>query len=86
MRDGGDLEGIWTIMESGMELMAVLQHFPWFMPLFRLIPFGKSKIKQFREFSWARVRARKEKGSVTKDLFYHLVRCFFPPHSLCHLY
>ncbi|EJD00159.1 high nitrogen upregulated cytochrome P450 monooxygenase 2 [Fomitiporia mediterranea MF3/22] len=73
MRDGGDKQGIWTLIESTMHIAGIYQHIPWFMPLLRRIPSAHKFPRMMREFSNELVRARKANGSLTKDLFYHLI-------------
>ncbi|KAL5498826.1 hypothetical protein ACEPAH_2181 [Sanghuangporus vaninii] len=41
MRDGGDKEGVWTVLESGMRTAAIVHHVPWIMPLLRKLPFPR---------------------------------------------
>ncbi|PAV16379.1 high nitrogen upregulated cytochrome P450 monooxygenase 2 [Pyrrhoderma noxium] len=73
MRNGGDTEGIWTIIESGFVFLAFFQHFPWIVPLFRKFGIAGKQLTRFRDFARERVRMRKLNGSVSKDLFYHLI-------------
>ncbi|OCB86513.1 high nitrogen upregulated cytochrome P450 monooxygenase 2 [Sanghuangporus baumii] len=73
MRDGGDKEGVWTVLESGMRTAAIVHHVPWIMPLLRKLPFVSRDLLRFRRFGIGRAEARKVNGSLTRDLFYHLI-------------
>ncbi|KAL5514477.1 hypothetical protein ACEPAG_2565 [Sanghuangporus baumii] len=73
MRDGGDKDGIWTLIESGLRSSAIYQHLPWITPLLFRLPFAKQNLLQLRKFGVQCASERKAKGSVTKDLFYHLI-------------
>ncbi|KAL5498761.1 hypothetical protein ACEPAH_2116 [Sanghuangporus vaninii] len=73
MRDGGDKDGIWTIIESGLRNASILQHIPWLIPLLRKFPFLTKAGVEIRQFGQRRALARKVNGSLTKDLFYHLI-------------
>ena len=53
--------------------LAFFQHFPWIVPLFRKFGIAEKQLTRFRDFARERVRMRKLNGSVSKDLFYHLV-------------
>ena len=53
--------------------LAFFQHFPWIVPLFRKFGIAGKQLTRFRDFARERVRMRKLNGSVSKDLFYHLV-------------
>jgi cytochrome P450 len=46
---------------------------PWFGAYFRFLPGIGSGLRNFRAAAIQRVLRRKEKGSVRKDLFHHLV-------------
>ncbi|THH05653.1 hypothetical protein EW145_g4639 [Phellinidium pouzarii] len=73
MRDGGDKEGVWSTIEDGMEFLAVIQHLPWLSPLLFIIPGAMKNVYRFRTFCRERVQKRKAHGSLSKDLFYHLI-------------
>lgn len=49
----------------------------WAVRLLLKTPFGANAVVKFRKFAIACATKRQEKGSVVKDLFYHLVRCSF---------
>lgn len=65
--------------------LAPLIHIPWATRLLLKIPSITGSVKKFREFTVACARRRKELGSTTKDLYYHLVR-LFPFHFLRYIY
>ena len=56
-----------------ISFLAFFQHFPWIVPLFRKFGIAGKQLTRFRDFARERVRMRKLNGSVSKDLFYHLV-------------
>lgn len=53
---------------------AIIQQIPWIAPLLHKLPFVSKNLRRLRQFGVERVKARKANGSLTKDLFYHLVR------------
>ncbi|KAL5534887.1 hypothetical protein ACEPAF_2977 [Sanghuangporus sanghuang] len=73
MRDGGDKEGFWTVLESGMRSAAIIQQVPSIAPLLHGLPFVSKNLRRLRKFGVERVKARKANGALTKDLFYHLI-------------
>ncbi|PAV19188.1 cytochrome P450 [Pyrrhoderma noxium] len=73
MRDGGDNEGIWTILHTGLEKMAILQHMPWLSRILFQFSFGTESATRMTEFCQEQARKRATRGSTRKDLFYHLL-------------
>ncbi|KAL5476717.1 hypothetical protein ACEPAI_2903 [Sanghuangporus weigelae] len=73
MRDGYDKDGIWMMIESGLRSVAFFQHIPWLVPLIHMLPFKNRVNRDILEFGRKRARARQTTGSLTKDLFYHLI-------------
>ncbi|KAL5522514.1 hypothetical protein ACEPAG_8530 [Sanghuangporus baumii] len=73
MRDGADKDGIWTIIESRLRNVSITQHIPWLAPLLCKFPFLNKTNLVVRDFGQKRALARKVNGSLTKDLFYHLI-------------
>lgn len=73
MRDGGDNQGIWTILHTGLEKMAILQHMPWLSRILFQFSFGTESATRMTEFCQEQARKRADRGSVRKDLFYHLL-------------
>lgn len=53
------------------------QSFAWLSPLLVQIPFGDKVSVAYHKFASERVMARKAKGAIVKDLFYHLVSYLF---------
>ena len=56
-----------------ISFLAFFQHFPWIVPLFHRFGIARKQLTRFRDFARERVWMRKLNGSVSKDLFYHLV-------------
>lgn len=52
-------------------------HLPWATRILLKLPFVTEPIVKFRNFSIQCAERRRSKGSIVKDLFYHLV-------STCH--
>ena len=50
-----------------------LGHVPWLEPYFAAIPFVGADKKAFAKFCLSRGAIRREQGSTSKDVFYHLV-------------
>jgi len=74
MRDGGDLDGIWNIVEAGNEAQAIFAHIPWILPFVRRLPGYGRIISRMRGFAAARVQERERNNcsSMRKDILYHL--------------
>ncbi|KLO09308.1 high nitrogen upregulated cytochrome P450 monooxygenase 2 [Schizopora paradoxa] len=71
MRDG-DKDGLWHLLEARVRNLAPLIHIPWATRLLLKIPSITGSVKKFRDFTVTCARRRKESGSSTKDLYYHL--------------
>ncbi|KAJ7461566.1 high nitrogen upregulated cytochrome P450 monooxygenase 2 [Mycena latifolia] len=72
LRDGGDKDGLWTIIENGAKNIAVVSHIPWIVSMLHMIPMATSGIKQLRKFGATCATNRIKSGSKVKDLWYHL--------------
>ncbi|KAJ7461562.1 high nitrogen upregulated cytochrome P450 monooxygenase 2, partial [Mycena latifolia] len=72
MRDGGDREGLWTIVSQGIVATSVLAHIPWLVPILQKIPKANEGIKRLQTFSVGCATRRIKSGSQVKDLWYHL--------------
>ncbi|KAH8106578.1 high nitrogen upregulated cytochrome P450 monooxygenase 2 [Phellopilus nigrolimitatus] len=73
MREGGDKEGVFTMLQAALEPLAVLQHLPWLSYLFYSIPSLTENIDRFRAFCSEKARIRLRNGSLLKDLFSYLI-------------
>ncbi|CAK5277250.1 unnamed protein product [Mycena citricolor] len=72
LRDGGDREGLWKIIEDGSRLAAYLSPIPWILPTLRLFPALVQNITTLRKFGVTSAAKRIKAGSAVKDLWYHL--------------
>ncbi|KAJ7681743.1 cytochrome P450 [Mycena rosella] len=72
LRDGGDKEGLWTIIEKGAKSIAVVSHIPWLAPTLNKIPMAARGIQKLRKFGTTSATNRIKAGSQVKDLWYHL--------------
>lgn len=48
-------------------------HLPWLGKYYLRVPRLGKNLKRFREFAKTRVAIRMEQGSLSKDIFHHLV-------------
>lgn len=71
MRDG-DKDQIWRLMETRVKRLAPLMHISWATRLLLKFPSIMGSVNKFRAFTIACAKKRKDAGSSTKDLFYHL--------------
>ena len=90
MKAGGDKDGIWSILESGLQYVAILSaSFVYLIPFlsinaivshvpyvvgFMLSAIGSGSMKRAMKFGERSVLKRLEAGANKKDLFYYLVR------------
>ena len=51
----------------------MMQHLPWLLNFLYMIPGTTKNVDLLRKHSLEAVRRRKQEGSLTKDLFHHLV-------------
>ncbi|KAI9447482.1 high nitrogen upregulated cytochrome P450 monooxygenase 2 [Lactarius indigo] len=72
MDAGRDIDGLWTILESGICLAGATAHIPYVEPILNAIVGKRSSIMRVREFCNERVLERLRMGANRKDLFYHL--------------
>ncbi|KAJ7805633.1 cytochrome P450 [Mycena olivaceomarginata] len=50
LRDGGDNEGLWTIIENGAKSISMVSHIPWLVPTLYLIPMATRGLQRLRKF------------------------------------
>jgi len=90
MKDGGDKEGFWTVLDSGLQCVCTLSHLclsnapvsmsnivaqvSYILPILDSITGKSGTIPRFRQFGRGWVLRRLKAGASRKDLFYHLVR------------
>jgi len=72
MKAGRDVDGFWTLLESGLCISAVVSHVPWVVPLILAIVGKGSTLMRARQFCRERILERLRMGSNRKDLFYYL--------------
>lgn len=59
-----------------------MQSFTWLSPLIARFPLANKKAAQYRKYAVEKAMKRKHNGSLTKDLFYHLVCLSLEPEVL----
>ncbi|KAI0301723.1 cytochrome P450 [Multifurca ochricompacta] len=72
MRDGGDIGGVWHILEVGFQNITLIAHVPWVLPYAKYFPGSGKDLVRLREFGNVNVAKRLEMGPNRKDLFYYL--------------
>ena len=89
MQAGRDVDGLWTLLESGIwyvltrvqsachvtldSITAAVSHVPYVVPPLNALAGHKSPLARYRAFCRERALVRLQMGSRTKDLFYYLV-------------
>ncbi|KAH8108750.1 high nitrogen upregulated cytochrome P450 monooxygenase 2 [Phellopilus nigrolimitatus] len=73
MRNGGDNEGVFTLLQAAMESVSIMHHLPWLAHLLFRIPGVTKNANRFRDFCVEKVRMRKKNGSLLRDLFFNLI-------------
>jgi cytochrome P450 len=69
MKAGGDEDGIWTIIESGLHVSSIISHVPYIMEYFAAT---SGKLRRAIAFGRGNVSKRLGVGASRKDLFYYL--------------
>ncbi|KAI9462028.1 high nitrogen upregulated cytochrome P450 monooxygenase 2 [Russula earlei] len=72
MNAGGDKDGIWTFLESGLRIGVAVGHVSYFTPFLSALTGQKGSIQVSRDFGRESVFKRLQAGANRKDLFYHL--------------
>jgi cytochrome P450 len=72
LRDGGDSSGIWSLIESSLDVLGLLSHIPWASMAVQRTPFLSHRLKSMRQFGADRAMDRLQTGASVKDLWYHL--------------
>ncbi|KAI9445850.1 high nitrogen upregulated cytochrome P450 monooxygenase 2 [Lactarius psammicola] len=72
MKAGRDIDGIWTLLESGICSSGVVSHIPYVGPPLAAIAGQKSSLGRLRAFCKERALERLRMGANRKDLFYYL--------------
>ncbi|KAH9035154.1 high nitrogen upregulated cytochrome P450 monooxygenase 2 [Lactarius deliciosus] len=72
MKAGRDIDGIWTLFESGVCISGVTSHIPYVGPILTAIARQRSSLVRLRAFGKERVLERLRMGANRKDLFYYL--------------
>jgi cytochrome P450 len=72
MEAGRDIDGLWTLLESGICILVALAHVPYVMPPLIAITGQRSPLVRYQEFCRERAIERLRKGASRKDLFYYL--------------
>jgi len=73
LRDGGDKQGLWTMVEEASRTMSMLSNIPWFAPILYKMPMATRWLKGLQKFGAACAAKRVQTGSQVKDLWYHLM-------------
>ena len=58
-----------------------MQHVPWILESLTMIPGTTKNVDQLRKLAVEAVVKRKQEGSLSKDLFHHLVSIFMQFYS-----
>ncbi|TFY54545.1 hypothetical protein EVJ58_g8800 [Rhodofomes roseus] len=69
----GDRDGIYRTMVAGLHLPALTQQVPWVAPALPYVPWIGKHMKALGQFAFKCITKRLQEGSVTNDLFYHLL-------------
>ncbi|KAI9445851.1 high nitrogen upregulated cytochrome P450 monooxygenase 2 [Lactarius psammicola] len=72
MKAGRDVDGLWTLLESGVRISGAVSNVPYIFPLFTAITGEKSPLARLRAFCKERALERLRMGANRKDLFYYL--------------
>jgi len=72
MKAGRDVDGLWTVLESGLWISAVLSQIPWVITPLLALSRKKSALARSRRFCKDRTLQRLQMGANRKDLFYYL--------------
>ncbi|KAF8258322.1 high nitrogen upregulated cytochrome P450 monooxygenase 2 [Lactarius quietus] len=72
MKAGKDVEGLWTRLEVGIAMTAVISHVPYVFPLYMAITGQGNPLVRLGMFCGGRVFERLQVGANRKDLFYYL--------------
>ncbi|KAJ6632355.1 cytochrome P450 [Mycena sp. CBHHK59/15] len=72
LRDGGDKDGLWTILKDGAKAIGIISHCPWAYPTLMHFPMVVKGMKRLRRFGVECATNRIKAGSKVKDLWYHL--------------
>ncbi|KAI0306837.1 high nitrogen upregulated cytochrome P450 monooxygenase 2 [Multifurca ochricompacta] len=72
MKAGGDREGLWTLIESGLHVIAVLGHVSYLLPAYLSMMRGGDTIQRSRGLCREKALDRLRMDAKRKDLFYYL--------------
>jgi cytochrome P450 len=72
MKAGRDIDGLWTLLESGIRISGALSNVPYIFPIFTAIIGKRSALVRVRAFCRERALGRLRMGANRKDLFYYL--------------
>jgi len=72
MKAGGDKDGIWTLLESGLHFSAIVSHVPYVIKVFLATIGRRGSLQRVIDFGRGSVLKRLEIGANRKDLFYYL--------------
>ncbi|KAF8265718.1 cytochrome P450 [Lactarius quietus] len=72
MKAGRDIDDLWTNLEFGVGIAAVLSHVPYMFPVFTSITGKRGPLGRLRAMCRERVLERLRMGANRKDLFYYL--------------
>ncbi|EKM49557.1 uncharacterized protein PHACADRAFT_131233 [Phanerochaete carnosa HHB-10118-sp] len=72
MREGGDRDGLWKVLNAGTKVCFVYEHVPWLSYYVKKLPRGVEAIKKMRALAFSQAEKRYNSGSTSRDLFYYL--------------
>jgi len=72
MRDKGDLNGYWHMIDMGISMFAPFQQVPWARHFLKLIPLPQG-LDALWKMGEERLKVREKEGSSVKDVSYHMM-------------
>ncbi|EKM51676.1 uncharacterized protein PHACADRAFT_212308 [Phanerochaete carnosa HHB-10118-sp] len=72
LREGGDHNGLWKVLKSGIKASFVYEHMPWLSYYGKMLPGGVDAIKKMHAMAFSQTEKRYASGSTSRDLFYFL--------------
>ncbi|KLO15624.1 cytochrome P450 [Schizopora paradoxa] len=73
LRDGADKDELWSLIEGYFFAATLFCHIPWIAKPLTRIPIVARRFVKLRSFGASFAATRVKKGSMKKDLWYHLI-------------
>jgi len=73
LQAGDDTDGMWSLIEGYFYAAALFCHIPWIVRPLTRVPIVARRFKKLRSFGATFAATRVKKGSLKKDLWYHLI-------------